>query len=1258
MPVADLKIRSTILLPFPSMRTFNFLHQTLYLQVLDITIICFAFSAAKDAVLVRLVINALQGVKSALAEIEKLSAAFCSSPADRTIHRVPSLWCRSLSTNALGKILKSIYHSGLLVFFLQKFINFYLGESQAIMTENRDKDEEVEDLNNLKFAENLLRPLSKEVHHKNELGMHPPYSLVNQAFSVAVKKVLEGYFCAFGTLLASMKLRRAIKSPDACAKFSDGAVNLMLAVHSEITVLEVYLHTKELRTHIESLGNICFPKFADLGLSGKDLTVDAKLEFHNFPRGADLLTYLYVQLRDADPVHHPLLNFLFVHSFEPYYGFIKSWIYRATIDDPYEEFFVDYLPTSNGPVGSPSDLSLIFIKERDCVSMPCFLKDVCRPLLRAGQQLQVLVKLLNLCSVSVTREGAHMHCDITNIVEMLPYWSGTSSDSTFVLNSLAFTKIRVEDLMHKRDTLYKMMLERLQSFFSNFNVRNRQINRNVIPFASTPSLLGKRRDVNDLSFLASDEDFIFSGIADEEEAAKMPAVRREEDASYASEDSSYELEPLKSLECSSSYSSVEENEPEVFFRLHDNVSQPEKFLLSNLSTCYTTENILENSLETERSCSQILCQNNHSRMVPFFPLSNQAYEDEKLIQIPVPIQSGNVQSAKLSDSVHEGYHSGRCWPLGGLPKNPFYNYRNYMGPKEPHCSENSLRMTDGNTETPEREESIFSEVFIPFNLRSDTDNKVKFMNSRDGHLSLHIHKLWNSEDYHDLSTNPMVTKSAWFRKAHNLRNGVLTKNEGSYLPYFDFSSVLLPCKASSGSVFSGSGHGFQVEPPVVSSGVSAVQVNGISEGHMQDSVANLSVSSPVCSLSEENHVSGILPQSAFGGAAWVQSLQYSGEDTMLSSRETLDGSAIFEMPLFVAIDKCILQEILLQYKYVSNFTIKFLDEGFDLHEHLLALRRYHFMELADWADSFLKSLCNQKWSVVEPEQKLAEIQGLLELALQRSSCETDQYKERLFVYIKGQNTMPLSTSITGIHVFDFMLLGYRVDWPVSIIVTQDALKIYAEIFGYLVQVRLAVFSLADVWYCLKALMPSIYRSRHKNSHVMMDFNILMKMRQQINHFVSTLQQYVHSQLSDVSWCRFQHSLKRQVKDILDLESVHMSYLADALHICFLSVETKPVALIIKNILQCALDFRHCFTGGDLDDPANGADSLNLRSQMNFSQVFAIKTTFEKNIRDLYLLYLKSPKYGEFNFCRFWGYLNYNDYYSNTFNKEMGYFYMS
>lgn len=54
-------------------------------------------------------------------------------------------------------------------------------------------------------------------------------------------------------------------------------------------------------------------------------------------------------------------------------------------------------------------------------------------------------------------------------------------------------------------------------------------------------------------------------------------------------------------------------------------------------------------------------------------------------------------------------------------------------------------------------------------------------------------------------------------------------------------------------------------------------------------------------------------------------------------------------------------------------------------------------------------------------------------------------------------------------MLDDILLGYKVDWPVNIVITEEALKTYAEIFRYLVQVRLAVFSLTEGWRFLKVL---------------------------------------------------------------------------------------------------------------------------------------------------------------------------------------------
>lgn len=68
----------------------------------------------------------------------------------------------------------------------------------------------------------------------------------------------------------------------------------------------------------------------------------------------------------------------------------------------------------------------------------------------------------------------------------------------------------------------------------------------------------------------------------------------------------------------------------------------------------------------------------------------------------------------------------------------------------------------------------------------------------------------------------------------------------------------------------------------------------------------------------------------------------------------------FEMPLDIIIDKCLIQKIMVEYDYVNKLIISVLKEAFKLQEYLLALRRYHFMELADWADLFILSLWQHK----------------------------------------------------------------------------------------------------------------------------------------------------------------------------------------------------------------------------------------------------------------------------------------------------------
>ncbi|ONK74272.1 uncharacterized protein A4U43_C03F4550 [Asparagus officinalis] len=1178
-------------------------------------------SAISESVLVRLAVNALQGVKSAIVQIDQISEVFCSTAADRTFHQIPSLWCRSSSTSALGNMLKSISHSGFIFFFLREFVNHYLYSSTIGKNGNGNE---------------------------NEMKMHPPYSLVNQAFSVAISKVLEGYLSALNTLLSSVKLRRS-------AKF-DGGCTLMSVVNSDVTLLEVYLHSEELRTHIEALGNICAPKVADFAALKGNFTAETDFEFHDFPRGADLLTYLYVLLRDADPGHHALLKFLFIQSCEPYWAFIKSWIYNARIDDPYGEFFVVYSrtsPDSNVITGSLNEISLASIKERESSSIPCFLKDVCRPLIRAGQQLEVLEKLLNVCNFSVLED--YEYCHLADLEDVLPGRVGMLSNTAPFLNQLTFSRKGVQALLLKREIMYEAAVKELQIFFTNLNLSYQRRHHSVIPFGS---MISRKLGVNSPFALISDTDM---NVTDEQGDIHVVAGLEDTDAS-ASYESLFDSEQSQSSESSSPCSCEDEVAPGAFAELPDILHQPPQFLFYNLDTCNARGHTLQKAeTENPRTFDYYFCKKCETTdtINPLFDHSqengNQDQVREKISEINITFKSDATGYVKLSEAMDDGNLSGTCWPLGALSKNPFHDDMKHQVFKQHRFPGSCQQKANGRMEALEEGKTDRNQML--FSSELDATGKTEMIKEKVETLSLHIQQSWNSCDSYDLSINPTLAKTAWLRTVRNVRDkGVISA--GSCFPYFDFSSVSDPCRGYSESLIASQGHGSQVKAPkLVSSASLAVEVNGNPDDSARDTVTGQPVQSPGCSFRQTNELLHVLPPSASGGSSWERLLNYPGEaSSFCNEDESSDLAETFETPLDVIVDKCILQEVLIQYKYVSNFAIKLLKEGFDLHNHLVALRRYHFMEQADWADSFILSLRGQKWSIIEPGEKIAKIQGLLDLALQRSSCGNDPYKERLFVKANGQHMISQQNSAISLHAFDFMVLGFRVDWPVNIIITQDALKTYAEIFSYLVQVRLAFISLTDVWHWLKA---DSYSTHHSQStgYRKMDLTMIMKMRQQINHFVRTLEEYVHSHLSDVSWCKLQHSLQNRVKDMLDLETVHKSYLADALHICFLSAETKPISIIIKNILQSALDFRMCFPGSSsMDAESDGKGPLDLCRQINFAQVFLIKTTFERNIKDLYVLYLKSPKHDEFSLCRFWSYLNYNDYYSATIAKEMGFLY--
>lgn len=89
------------------------------------------------------------------------------------------------------------------------------------------------------------------------------------------------------------------------------------------------------------------------------------------------------------------------------------------------------------------------------------------PIIRAGQQLQVLKKLLELCNY--TGPGDYTYEDF------LPICSGYLSDDLFCISPMIFTKGNLEAMVTARNNYYRKMLEKLGNLLTKLDFRYQQV---------------------------------------------------------------------------------------------------------------------------------------------------------------------------------------------------------------------------------------------------------------------------------------------------------------------------------------------------------------------------------------------------------------------------------------------------------------------------------------------------------------------------------------------------------------------------------------------------------------------------------------------------------------------------------------------------------------------------------------------------------------------------------------------------------------
>lgn len=135
-------------------------------------------------------------------------------------------------------------------------------------------------------------------------------------------------------------------------------------------------------------------------------------------------------------------------------------------------------------------LATSFNVSADCVqeqaiAVPCFLEDVRKPLLHTGLQLQVLIKMLNICkwNINNTSDCINSFSSPLESEEVLPYMCDYFSWDKPCSSALLFGREAINTMILKRKKAFSLLWKKLEMFFSRMDFACDRNSSNVYDFS-------------------------------------------------------------------------------------------------------------------------------------------------------------------------------------------------------------------------------------------------------------------------------------------------------------------------------------------------------------------------------------------------------------------------------------------------------------------------------------------------------------------------------------------------------------------------------------------------------------------------------------------------------------------------------------------------------------------------------------------------------------------------------------------------------
>ncbi|XP_037626985.1 gamma-tubulin complex component 5 isoform X2 [Sebastes umbrosus] len=301
--------------------------------------------------------------------------------------------------------------------------------------------------------------------------------------------------------------------------------------------------------------------------------------------------------------------------------------------------------------------------------------------------------------------------------------------------------------------------------------------------------------------------------------------------------------------------------------------------------------------------------------------------------------------------------------------------------------------------------------------------------------------------------------------------------------------------------------------------------------------------------------------------------RFSGGDFIVDRSSQAVTCQTFELTL----RSCLYPHIEKRYIECCGNLMRTLKKDYRLLGYLQAMRNYFLLEAGDTMYDFYTAIFD-KVQEKESWQQPSFLNAQLQEAVGQRHPEDSS---RLSIFLE---TMDPARKKHPVNNLEVLTLGYKVPWPVDIVISSECQKIYNQVFLLLLQIKWAKYSLdtlrfSDFTDVTKKLEEGSLAEEVKvKEPINQQIHRMCLLRVKLMHFVNSLHNYIMTRILHSTGLEFQHQVQ-EAKDLDQLIKIHYRYLATIHDRCLLREKVSFVKEAIMKVLNLVLIFSDRWQAG-------------------------------------------------------------------------------